>query len=188
MGSEILKNNESLTDNCLISYINSGKYEYLTQLINRYMPYIIKISDKYRGSGIDVEDLIQEGTLALFFAVKSYDQTKSSFSSFASICINRSIVSSLRSYYAAHHVPENLISPLDDVVLFDDNSPENILIEKEAFDSFADTIKKNLSKLEYNVFYEFLSGSSYAEISDKLNITVKSVDNALKRIRIKLKK
>ena len=188
MNSDILKKDECLSDNCLISYINSGRYEYLTHLINRYMPYIIKIANKYRGSGVEVEDLIQEGMLALFFAVKSYDESKSSFSNFAFICINRSIVSSMRSHYAAHRVPDNMISPLDDVVLFDDNSPEDILIEKEAYISFNDTIKTNLSKLEYNVFYEFLSGSSYAEIADKLDITVKSVDNALKRIRIKLKK
>lgn len=178
----------NLSDDYLISGINSGKYEYLGPLINRYMPYIIKIAGKYKGCGLDTEDLIQEGTLALFSAVKAFDYEKSSFSNFAFICINRSIVTQLRAHNAAHRVPGNLISPLDEVELFDENSPENIFIEKESYLSLAEAIRNDLSKLEYNVFYEFLSGCSYVEIADKLHISVKSVDNALKRIRKKLKK
>ena len=126
--------------------------------------------------------------MALFSAVKSYQEDKSSFSNFDFICINRSIVTQLRNHNAAHRVPGNLISPLDEVELFDENSPENIFIEKESYLSLAEAIKNDLSKLEYNVFYEFLAGCSYVEIAEKLNISVKSVDNALKRIRTKLKK
>ena len=188
MSTFLVDETSNLSDDYLISGINSGRYEYLGPLINRYMSYIVKIAGKYKGCGLDTEDLIQEGTLALFSAVKSFKEDKSSFSNFAFICINRSIVTQLRAHNAAHRVPGNLISPLDEVELFDENSPENIFIEKESYLLLANAIKNDLSKLEYNVFYEFLAGCSYVEIADKLHISVKSVDNALKRIRTKLKK
>ena len=89
---------------------------------------------------------------------------------------------------AAKHIPDSLITPIDDVQLTDASSPESILIEKESFDDLEHTIKKDLSDFEYQVLCEFLSGKSYAEIADSLGVASKSVDNALRRIRSKIKK
>ena len=179
---------ENLSDNQLVELINGGDYKYLQQLINRFMPYIISVASRYNASALDTEDFIQEGVLAIFSAVKTYDATKASFKTFVCLCINRAMSSALsRAVGSAKHIPENLISPIDDIELADTSDPEKILIEKEAISNLESSIKKDLSKLEYDVLVEFLNGKSYADIADTLGITTKSVDNALRRIRAKIK-
>ncbi len=188
MEHNLIEKAECLSDNELVSYVLSGNYEYLQTLINRYMPYIISVAAKYKSYGCDIDDLIQEGILSVFSAVKSYDSEKASFRTFVTLCINRSINDQLRAINAGKRIPENMITAIDEVILPDECNPENIFIEKESYNDLTVTLKKNLSGFEYKVFCEFLSGSSYSDIADKLNISVKSVDNALKRIRSKFKK
>lgn len=179
---------ENFSDNQLVEFINRGEYKYLQLLINRYMPYIISAASRYNAGGLDTEDFIQEGVLAIFSAVKTYDDSKASFKTFACLCINRAMSSALsRVVGNSKHIPENLISPIDDIELADTSDPESILIEKENFSDLEHTIKKDLSKFEYQVLGEFLSGKSYADIAETLGITTKSVDNALRRIRAKIK-
>lgn len=179
---------ENLSDNQLVELINGGDYKYLQLLINRYMPYIISVASRYNASGLDTEDFIQEGVLAMFSAVKTYDASKASFKTFVCLCINRAMSAALsRAVGNAKHIPENLISPIDEIELADTSDPESILIEKESYSDLEHTIKKDLSILEYEVLGEFLSGKSYADIADTLGITIKSVDNALRRIRAKIK-
>lgn len=178
-----------ISDSDLVALINDGKYEYLQLLINRYMPYVISVASRYRAGGFDTEDFIQEGMLAIFSAVKSFDSSKASFKTFVALCINRAMTAALTRIAGANrHIPEGLISPIDEIELSDMNSPESIFIEKESFNDLEHTIKQELSDFEYQVLCEFLSGKSYAEIADTLNVSVKSVDNALKRIRAKIKK
>ncbi|MBR3968150.1 MAG: sigma-70 family RNA polymerase sigma factor [Clostridia bacterium] len=180
---------EVFSDNQLVDFINKGEYKYLQILINRYMPYIINVSSRYNGGGLDTEDFIQEGILAIFSAVKTFDADKASFKTFVSICINRAMSSALsRTCGAAKHIPESLISSIDDVELTDCANPESILIEKEDFIDLEQTIKQQSSDFEYQVLCEFLSGKSYSDISSVLGVTEKSVDNALRRIRSKIKK
>ena len=179
---------ENLTDNHLIELINSGEYKYLQFLINRYMPYIISVASRYNAGGLDTEDFIQEGILAIFSAVKSFDSEKASFKTFVTLCIDRAMYTALsKATGAAKHIPDSLISPIDDIELADTNSPESIIIEKENYDALANSIKKELSDFEYRILCEFLSGKSYADIAETLQVTVKSVDNALRRIRTKIK-
>ena len=180
---------DKLSDNELVTFINRGEYNCLQILINRYMPYIISVASRYKASGFDTEDFIQEGILAIFSAVKTFDDKKASFKTFVTLCINRAMSSALsRVSGAAKHVPDGLISPIDDVELADHNSPESILIEKESYNDLEHTIKSELSGFEYQVLCEFLSVKSYADIAKALNVTAKSVDNALSRIRSKIKK
>ena len=180
---------EKFSDNQLVEIINRGEYKYLQLLINRYMSYIISVASRYNAGGYDTEDFIQEGILAIFSAVKSYVPEKASFKTFVCLCINRAMSSALsRVSGAAKHIPEGLISPIDEIVLTDMSSPESIFIEKESYDDLESTIKQELSEFEYQVLCEFLSGKSYVEIADSLNVTAKSVDNALRRIRSKIKK
>ena len=179
---------EHFSDNQLVELINHGEYKYLQLLINRYMPYIISVASRYNAGGLDTEDFIQEGVLAIFSAVKTYDGSKASFKTFAGLCINRAMSSALaRAVGSGKHIPENLISPIDDIELADTSDPESILIEKENILDLEHTIKNDLSELEYQVLGEFLSGKSYADIAEALGITTKSVDNALRRIRAKIK-
>lgn len=179
---------ENFSDNQLVELINRGEYKYLQLLINRYMPYIISVASRYNAGGLDTEDFIQEGVLAIFSAVKTYDNSKASFKTFAGLCVNRAMSSALsRAVGNAKHIPENLISPIDDFELADTSDPESILIEKENFSDLEHTIKNDLSKFEYQVLNEFLSGKSYSQIADVLGVTTKAVDNALRRIRAKIK-
>ena len=178
-----------ISDSDLVALINDGKYEYLQVLINRYMPYVISVASRYRAGGFDTEDFIQEGTLAIFSAVKAFDSSKASFKTFVTLCINRAMTSALTRVAGANrHIPEGLISPIDEIELPDVSSPESIFIEKESYNDLEHTIKQELSDFEYQVLCEFLSGKSYAEIADALSVSAKSVDNALKRIRAKIKK
>lgn len=179
---------ENFSDNELVVLINNGEYKYLQLLINRYMPYVISVASRYNASGLDTEDFIQEGILAIFSAVRTYDEGKSAFKTFVAICINRAMTSALaRAVGNAKHIPENLISPIDDIELADTSDPESILIEKESYSDLEHILKRTLSDFEYQVLNEFLSGKSYAEIGDALGVTAKSVDNALRRIRSKIK-
>lgn len=183
------ENLAQITDNELVALINNGEYKYLQLLINRYMPYIISVASRYKAGGFDTEDFIQEGILAIFSAVKAYDPEKASFKTFVTLCINRAMSSALsRVAGAAKHIPEGLISPIDEVQLPDMNNPEKIFIEKESYNDLEHTIKSELSDFEYQVLCEFLSGKSYADIAESLSVSTKSVDNALKRIRSKIKK
>lgn len=182
-------NSSLFSDEELVAFILGGDYDYFQVLINRYMPYVISVASRYRASGLDTEDFIQEGVLAIFSAVKTFDAKKASFKTFVTLCINRAVSSALsRATGAARHVPENLILPIDDVVLTDFKSPENIFIEKESYNNLELSIKKELSRFEYQVLSEFLSGKSYLDIAEKLGVTSKSVDNALRRVRSKIKK
>lgn len=178
-----------ISDNDLVNFINNGEYAYLQVLINRYLPYVISVASRYRAGGFDAEDFIQEGMVAIFSAVKSFDCRKASFKTFVTLCINRAIASAaLRASGAEKHIPDGLISPIDDVELPDMSSPESIYIEKESYNHLEHTIKKELSDFEYQVLCEFLIGKTYAEIAKSLGVSIKSVDNALKRVRSKIKK
>lgn len=189
MQEEYTEKLSQMTDNDLVVRINNGEYKYLQTLINRYMPYIISMASRYRVGGYDTEDFIQEGLFAVFSAVKVYKSEKASFKTFAILCINRAMSSAVaRVSGAEKHIPENLISPIDDLELADMNNPESIVVEKEDYTNFALALRSDLSQLEYHVLCEFLQGKTYSEISNSLNISSKSVDNALKRIRAKLKK
>ena len=179
---------ENLSDNQLVELINNGEYKYLQLLINRYMPYIISVASRYNVGGLDTEDFIQEGVMAIFSAVKTYSAEKASFKTFACLCINRAMSAALaRVTGAAKHIPDGLISPIDELELADMSDPESILIEKESYDDLESALKQDLSQFEYQVLNEFLSGKSYSEIAEALGVSTKSVDNALRRIRSKIK-
>ncbi|MBE6786890.1 MAG: sigma-70 family RNA polymerase sigma factor [Ruminococcaceae bacterium] len=187
MGISFVENNKNLTDNEIISLINNGEYENLQIIIDRYLPLIIKMAKKYCPK-TEVEDAVQEATIALYGAVKGYDSEKSSFSTLASVCIKRSMISHLRKNNAEKAVPEELIIPIEEANLLSFDNPESILIEKEDFDNLKQNIKLELSSMEYTVLQLFLEGKSYLEISKQMNTTEKSVDNALSRIRKKIQK
>jgi len=188
MSVEFVEENKNLSDDDLICLISSGNYEYLQILINRYMPYILKTVKGFGDLGCDTEDLIQEGVLAVFSAVKAYDASKAKFSTFVTLCINRSIMSQVKNATALKRIPENMILPIEDISAVDNDSPESIYINKESYERFKANIGSALSELEYKVLCAFVAGESYSDIAKRYGISAKSVDNSLKRIRNKLKK
>lgn len=187
MGKSFVENTKNLTDDEVILLINSGEYEKLQIIIDRYLPLIVKTAKQYCAPS-QVEDAVQDAIFALYSGVKNYDKQRSAFSTFASLCIKRSVISGVRKSAAQRNIPDGMLSSIEEIDVADITSPEDILIEKEDYQSFADTIRLELSSLEYRVLQLFLAGKTYTEIAVLLEMNEKSVDNALFRIRRKLKK
>lgn len=186
MGINFVENIEKMTDAYIVNQIKDGNYELLNVIIERYNPVIFYYINKFCPENYR-EDAVQEATLALYSAVKDYDAKKSSFSTFATLCIKRAVISILRGSQRKKDIPDELLISLENEEIADNNSPEDIFIEQENYRSLADTIKLELSSLEFEVLQLYLSGERYSEIADKLSISEKSVNNALSRIRKKLK-
>ncbi len=154
-------------------------------LISRYLRLVRKKAYGLAGDRAEPEDLAQEGLLAFLNAVNSFDPNRGAkFSSFAEVCITngiRSAVLRLGKYGDE--------SPVEDFPESgsEDESPENIWFEKEKMFALYDEIESLLSKKEWSIFRLYLGGLSYREIADILDIPLKSVDNAVFRVRKKLK-
>lgn len=178
---------QSFSDEQLVALVKSGEYGYFDILLKRYMPRIKRYAGSYEGV-LEFEDLLNECCLAFFQAVMSYDPQKSAFGYFAEYCVKRAVISPHRVAVASKRIPRNLISSIDDVDMIDNKNPESVFIEKESFNSLSNTLKGILSEFEFEVVSGFISGKSYKEIADDCGKSVKSVDNALKRAREKLKR
>jgi len=176
-----------INENELVIRINAGEYELFHILISRYQPYINKTALSLSASKSEVEDLIQEGNIALFSAVRGFSHNKASFKTFATTCIKNAMIDVLRKQTARHKIPEALCASLDDVEPQDNNTPEKIFFDNESYRLLKDSINVELSKLEHKVLSAYLSGMSYSDIAELLGVSSKSVDNSLKRVREKLK-
>lgn len=162
------------------------------ELVVRYLYLVRSVAAEYKNSGLEPDDLIQEGLLGLLSAVNSYDETKgSAFKSYAGVCVKNKIVSAVRTALS----DKNKI--LNDFVLLDDEAefsadhlsePEAVIISQEAEEGIYTAIEQNLTELEKKVLSLYLLGYSYAEISAELGINEKACDNAMQRVRKKLKK
>ena len=188
MGISFVEESKKMSDNEIISRINEGKYEYLQILIDRYMPLILSKAKTFGDFGVDIDDLIAEGIMGVFSAVKSFDTEKSKFSTFVSLCIERAMAGLIRKASRKKQIPSNMITSIYDVELESNDNPEDIYINKESFDSLKENIISGLSDMESKVLSLFLEGNTYSEIALKLGISAKSVDNSLLRIRNKIKR
>ena len=156
-------------------------------IIMRYMSVITAKAKLFRNNRIDVEDLISEGLIGLLNAIRSFSEDKGSFKAFANVCISNrmktAVVRTTRT--AATDMPEHF--SFDDIT---DTNPgtEDLIIMREQKNEMIDQIKGVLSELESEVFFLYLSSYSYGQISEKLGISCKAVDNALTRAKAKLKK
>ena len=188
MRNIFVENHKNLSDDDIIARISDGDYELLQVMIERYYPLILNTVQKYCPKNYK-EDAIQEATLALYSAIKGYDSSKSSFSTFAALCIKRSVISVLKSSKRQKNIPDELIDSIEEYEnLTDANSPEKIFFDRVDYKDLKDIIKLELSKLEYEVLQLYLVGDKYSDIAVKLGISEKSVNNALTRIRKKLKR
>ena len=173
------------------------------RLLNKYSPLVKKISGRYFLIGADHDDLIQEGMIGLFKAVRDYSPDKStSFRSFSELCITRQILTAIKNATRQKHAPLNSYVSLDgpvyddgyDVTLMDiigrsdTVNPEDIVISRERFNAIGSRIGKFLSKLECEVLLYYLRGESYTDIAARLGKDPKAIDNALQRIRRKFEK
>lgn len=182
------------SDARLVELYNSGNSAAFTVLTDRYVKLIRSITSKYKISGLESEDLTQEGLLGLLSAVKTYNSEKgASFKTYAGICINRRIITLLeRSGNNKSKALNDYISlydaDIEENVPEEGVNPEENFIGKESLMSLKKSISECLSGKEKRVLDLYLAGESYANIANELVMSQKSVDNALQRIRRKLKK
>lgn len=188
MSNAFVINYGNLSNEELVAKIKNGDSEGLQILILRHMPLVHRLAVRYSRSRSEIEDLEQDALIALYGAVSSFREGQAGFSAFASLCIRRALIGERRSLSRRRRIPQELISPLEECEAVSESDPEALLLEKESLRSLTDTIKVELSALEYRVLKGFLAGKSYAVIAEELNISAKSVDNALRRIRVKLGK
>lgn len=172
-----------------------GDHDAFLELARGYEKTIRKVSDTPNVSNDEKNDLYQEGLIGLYKAALTYDEKSgTSFSTYAGICIKHSIISALRIYYGKKNYPIRSSLPLDsdsDTAEIQGlgliTQPEMLIIERESYEALVSKIDSELSRYERKVLKLFLQGMTYGEISERLQTSTKSVDNAIQRIRGKLK-
>ncbi len=177
-----------IDENEIIRKIKNGDTDCFQLLTKQYLPIINYYISVLNCSDNDREDLTQEALMALYSAVRVYDYSSASFSTFASVCIKRSIISSLRRFSGKRNIPQSLITSLDENIVDDEQNPEIKVIDKESYIHFSDKIKLTLSSFEYSVLIAYLRYGSYTDVADILSVSVKDVNNALHRARKKIRK
>lgn len=195
--------NSTLLEDEIIDEARNGNNNALEYLIDKYKSFVRAKARTYFLIGADREDIIQEGMIGLFKAIRDYKGDKlSSFSAFAELCITRQIITAIKTATRQKHIPLNSYISLNRP-LFDEESdrmlidairersvsdPEEMLINREQYSGIEEKIIKILSGLELEVLSLFLQGNSYQEIALELDKQVKSIDNALQRIKRKLER
>lgn len=196
-----MTNYEALADEELLSRHRAGDARAEDALYARYKQIVRSRARTYFLIGADREDIIQEGMIGLYKAVLDYQpERQASFRSFAELCITRQIISAIKSATRKKHTPLNTYisfqrsvpegdgeRPLIDVLTSSRiTDPEEVLIGRENYAAVADSIEHSLSRLERGALQLYLHGYSYQQIADALKIAVKSVDNAIQRVKKKL--
>ena len=198
------ENYSNMKDEDLIRKIKSGDNDALDYILNKYQEVVNMKVSRYFIIGAEKEDIIQEGLIGLYKAIKSFDPEKqNSFKSFANLCIERQLITAIKSSNRQKHMPLNSYLSLnmsaydnedDDTSIYDIfdaniiEDPLDTITKKEYYKSVEYIIDKSLSIFEKNVLNELVNGSSYTAIAQKLDSPVKSVDNAIQRIRKKTMK
>ncbi|MBM6616120.1 RNA polymerase sporulation sigma factor SigH [Bacillus suaedaesalsae] len=192
-----------LEDEVVVDYVHQGDSEALEYLINKYRNFVRSKARSYFLIGADREDIIQEGMIGLYKAIRDFKEDKlSSFKAFAELCITRQIITAIKTATRQKHIPLNSYVSLDKPI-YDEESdrtlmdvisgarvtdPEELIINQEEFDDIEVKMAELLSDLERKVLALYLDGQSYQEISEELNRHVKSIDNALQRVKRKLER
>lgn len=194
---------DSLADEELVESVREGDSEALEYLINKYRNFVRAKARSYFLVGADREDIIQEGMIGLYKSIRDYRGDKlTSFKAFAELCITRQIITAIKTATRQKHIPLNSYVSLDKPIYDEDSDrtlldviggsrvqdPEELMINKEEFSGLEDKMSEVLSDLERKVLMLYLDGRSYQEISEDLDRHVKSIDNALQRVKRKLER
>lgn len=185
--SEII-NSSRLADEELALNAQNGNNSAADELLKRYQPFVKKLSTHYFSTSLETDDIVQEGLIGLLSAIYSFSTGKNAaFRTYCATCINNAIKSALRSNTGMKNIPLNTYISLDDIELISDSSPEKLFIDEEKTEFINKLIIDELSELEKSVIALHIDGNDYRTIAGILNITDKTVDNALQRVRKKLK-
>ena len=194
---------ELMEDESLVELVHEGDSSALEYLINKYKNFVRAKARSYFLIGADREDIIQEGMIGLYKAIRDFKEDKlSSFKAFAELCITRQMITAIKTATRQKHIPLNSYVSLDKPI-YDEESdrtlmdvicgtkvtdPEELIINQEEFDDIEVKMGEILSELERKVLMLYLDGRSYQEISVDLDRHVKSIDNALQRVKRKLER
>ena len=191
---------EDVPDEELIKLVHSGDKNALDFLIGKYNDIVSMKANKFFIIGAEKEDMVQEGMIGLYKAIKSFDVEKqNSFKTFANLCIERQLITAIKTSNRQKHIPLNSSFSLN-TSAYDENDETSIMeildtklvedpletiTKKEYFEAVESRIDKNLSTFEKKVLDFYVQGESYMNIATKLDAQVKAVDNAIQRIRKK---
>lgn len=194
---------DSRTDEDVVEAVRLGHSEALEYLINKYRNFVRAKARSYFLIGADREDIVQEGMIGLYKSIRDFKGDKlASFKAFAELCITRQIITAIKTATRQKHIPLNSYVSLDKPIYDEDSDrtlldvicgtrvsdPEELIINKEEFVGLEDKMSEILSDLERKVLMLYLDGRSYQEIAVDLDRHVKSIDNALQRVKRKLEK
>ncbi|MGE5560463.1 MAG: RNA polymerase sporulation sigma factor SigH [Chloroflexota bacterium] len=192
-----------MLDEEIVEFARAGSNVALEYLINKYKNFVRAKARSYFLIGADREDIIQEGMIGLYKAIRDFKSDKlSSFRAFAELCITRQIITAIKTATRQKHIPLNSYVSLNKPIYDEDSDrtlldvisgskitdPEELIISQEEFGDIEDKMGEILSDLEWKVLMSYLDGRSYQEIAVDLNRHVKSIDNALQRVKRKLER
>ena len=194
---------DSMLDEEIVLSAREGNTTSLEYIINKYKNFVRAKARSYFLIGADKEDIVQEGMIGLYKAIRDFRNDKlSSFRAFAELCITRQIITAIKTATRQKHIPLNSYVSLNKPI-YDEESdrtlldiltatkitdPEELIISREELVSIESKIGEILSDLELEVLMSYLQGKSYQEIACDLDRHVKSIDNALQRVKRKLEK
>lgn len=201
--SQYLANLANEPDEEIVKLAKNGD-EFATEyLISKYKNFVRVKAKSYFLVGADREDIIQEGMIGLYKSIRDFRADKlSSFRAFAELCITRQIITAIKTATRQKHIPLNSYISLNKPIYDEDSDrtmldilsgtkvtdPEEVFISHELSDDLREKIQQNLSELESQVLMSYLEGKSYQEMAKELNRHVKSIDNALQRVKRKIEK
>lgn len=199
-----MKAYDALSDEKLIEQLRQGRTEITDYILEKYKPLVRKRANAMYLIGGETEDLIQEGMIGLFKAIRDYDSGRdASFFTFADLCVSRQMYTAVQASKRQKHIPlNNYISLYGNASENHDGeealvnvlatgsglNPEELIIDKENVDRLEMLIERELSSFEKQVLDLYLTGMSYQQIAKVLGRDDKSTDNALQRIKHKLRK
>ncbi len=192
-----------MADEDVVELAKDGDDVALEHLINKYKNFVRAKAKSYFLIGADREDIIQEGMIGLYKAIRDFRCDKlSSFRAFAELCITRQIITAIKTATRQKHIPLNSYVSLNKPIYDEDSDrtlldvisgskvsdPEELIISREEFDDIEEKMGEILSSLEWKVLMSYLEGKSYQEMASDLKRHVKSIDNALQRVKRKLER
>ncbi len=207
MGAKLQKDTcdmyQNMLDETIVEAAHQGDEGAQEFLINKYRNFVRAKARSYFLIGADREDIIQEGMIGLYKAIRDYrDDKLASFRAFAELCITRQIITAIKTATRQKHIPLNSYISLNKPI-YDEESdrtlldvlsgtkvtdPEELVISREEFVDIEHKMGEFLSDLEWKVLMSYLDGRSYQEIAKDLRRHVKSIDNALQRVKRKLER
>lgn len=194
---------ELMSDEEVVDLVRDTDAEALEYLINKYKNFVRAKARSYFLIGADREDIVQEGMIGLYKSIRDFRGDKlTSFKAFAELCITRQIITAIKTATRQKHIPLNSYVSLDKPIYDEDSDrtlldvicgtkvtdPEELFINREEFDDIEGKMSEILSDLERQVLMLYLDGRSYQQIAVELKRHVKSIDNALQRVKRKLER